>query len=611
MKRIALFLAVVVAAIACNNEEAIVPEVTVKTAEADLVLPQAGDEIWVEFTSNVDWTAALKEAEAADYWAITPKSGLAGDGKVRVTVYENDTNENRTATLVITAETAVKEIVLTQLQKNALVAGSTALTVGAEGGEVEVKVAHNVDFQVAVDADWLVETKAMKETELVFTAAGHKNLEPRTATITITAGDLTQTVTVTQEAFVPVFAPEVLEEIWFPCEGGTATLEFTANFDCEVVSKKDYLTAETVKDGDKYTVTLTMEANPSFAYDAVELVITGYTVADDEATEEDESVKYYVFQHGRASETWVKYTTTDYSWTLIGDKARFALVGNYILAANGGNVIKVLSAADGSFLQDYTLPEGMNINMLTTDDAGNIIAMSEVPYGGSADVYYMTSLEGEPVKLGTIANDVYSNFAGNLRVAGDVTTNAALVMYCNLAQYYFGFNVVDGVLDETRTTAALPESEKTVWNCGHCVVYPLGDNLSKGLVYTGYINDPYNIYQTSDLETWNVAVAGGYFNGNDNPNSMDIATIDGKTYLAVGVGTHFSYTQARVVLFDVTDWAAVKAVGTWNLPNSSSSWKGVAGAWSDVAIAPTSDDSLLDIYYFGANNEVIAKINIK
>ena len=111
------------------------------------------------------------------------------------------------------------------------------------------------------------------------------------------------------------------------------------------------------------------------------------------------------------------------------------------------------------------------------------------------------------------------------------------------------------------------------------------------------------------MQTW-TSVASGVFNGNDNPNSMDIAVVNGKTYLAIGVGTHFSYTQARIEVLDVTDWANVTKVGQWRLPESSASWAGAAGAWSDVAIVPTTGDSF-DLYYFGANNQVIARVAVK
>ena len=604
MKKIFFFLAVAVAAIACKPEETITPEVNVLSDASALVIATEGGEVLIDFDANVDWTAEFKEA--ADWCSLSPKSGAAGDNKVKVIAIENATNENRSVTVVIKAQTATAEVVVEQLQKDALVAGATTLDVPAEGGELKVKLGSNVDFEVKTDADWLtyVPTKAYTETDLVFNAAANTALEGRTAKITITAGALKQEVTVNQAAFVPTFEMDATE-LWIASEGGSAELNITANFEYSVTVESDWLTV--TNEGGKYTFTAV--ANPSFSYRAVEVVISGWTKEDVEETEDvNEAQKFYVFQNGRAEAAWTNFTNAAYGWTLGADKTRFAIVGDFILAANGTNVIKVLDRATGTFLMDYTLPEEMPINMLTTDDAGNIVAGYEAAYGGYSNLYYMTSLESQPALLGVVTNDCYSNFAGNLRVAGDVTKNASLVMYANLAQYYFAYNVVDGVMDETRTCAALPESDKTVWNCGNCVVYPLGDNLSKGLVYTGYTTT-YDLYQTPDLGTW-TSVASGLFNGNDNPNSMDMAVVNGKTYLAIGVGAHFSYTQARVVVLDVTDWANVTTVGTWNLPESSSSWIGVAGAWSDVAIVPTSGDSF-DLYYFGANNEVMARIVVK
>ena len=596
MKKIFLFLAVAVAAIACKPEETITPEVKVLSDASALVLEQEGGEVLIDFDANVEWTAEFKDAAAADWCSLSPKSGAAGANKVKVSAIENATNENREVVVVIKAQTAQAEVTVCQLQKDALVAGAASYDVPAEASELKVKLGRNVDFEVKTDADWLTyaPTKAYVETDLVFNVAANTALEGRTAKITITAGALKQEVTVNQAAFVPTFEMDATE-LWIPVEGGAAELNITANFEYELSVEADWLTV--ANEGGKYTFTAT--ANADFYYRAVEVVITGWS---------SEENKFYVFQNGRSEDAWIKYTNTDYGWTLAADKTRFAIVGNYILCANGTNVIKVLDAETGAFLQDKTLPEGMNINMLTTDDAGNIVAAYAVAPGATSNVYYMTSLDGEPQLLGSMTNDVWSNAAGNLRVSGDVTKNAALMMYCDLAQYYFAYNVVDGVLDAERTTAALPESEKTVWNWGHCVVFPLGDNISKGAVYTGYTST-YDVYYTPDMQTW-TSVASGIFNGNDNPNSMDMAVVNGKTYLAIGVGTHFSYTQARIEVLDVTDWNNVTKVGQWRLPESSSSWAGAAGAWSDVAIVPTTGDSF-DLYYFGANNQVIARVAVK
>ena len=606
MKKIFLFLAVAVAAIACKPEETVTPEVKVLSDASALVIEQEGGEVLIDFDANVEWTAEFKDASAADWCSLSPKSGAAGANKVKVVAIENATNENREVVVVIKAQTAQAEATVTQLQKDALVAGAASYDVPAEAGELKVKLGRNVDFEVKTDADWLtyVPTKAYVESELVFNVAANTALEARTAKITITAGALKQEVTVNQAAFVPTFEMDATE-LWLAVEGGTAELNITANFEYKLSVEADWLTV--TNEGGKYTFTAT--ANSDFYYRAVEVVITGWS---------SEENKFYVFQNGRAEDTWIKYTNTDYNWTLAADKARFAIVGDYILCANGSNVIKVIDAKTGAFIQDKTLPEGMNINMLTTDDAGNIVAGYEVAgpvfnedytiqVAYTTTFYYLTSLEAQPQVLGELTNEVYSGTAGNLRVSGDVTKNATLMMYANLSQYYIACNVVNGVMEQ-YTTAALPESDKTVWNSGHCVVFPLGDNTSKGAVYTGYTKS-YDVYYTPDMQTW-TSVASGVFNGNDNPNSMDIAVVNGKTYLAIGVGTHFSYTQARIEVLDVTDWTKVTKVGQWRLPDSSTSWAGAAGAWSDVAIVPTTGDSF-DLYYFGANNQVIARVAVK
>ena len=121
MKKIALFMAIAIAAIACKPEEKIVPEVNVHTDEATLVIPTEGGDVQIAFDANVDWTASLKDASAADWCTITPSTGAAGSTSLKVIALENKTNDNRTVTVVINAQTAKAEITVTQLQKDALV----------------------------------------------------------------------------------------------------------------------------------------------------------------------------------------------------------------------------------------------------------------------------------------------------------------------------------------------------------------------------------------------------------------------------------------------------------------------------------------------------------
>ena len=196
MKKIALFIAVAIAAIACKPEEKIVPEVNVNTDQATLVIPTEGGDVQIVFDANVEWTAALKDAASADWCTITPSSGAAGAASIKLIALENKTNDNRTATVVITAQTAKAEVTVTQLQKDALVLdGEKTFDVPADGGYVKFTVNHNVAVSASADVDWLVETKAMQTSEISFVVATNLGAA-RTGKITVSAGDLKEEITV-------------------------------------------------------------------------------------------------------------------------------------------------------------------------------------------------------------------------------------------------------------------------------------------------------------------------------------------------------------------------------------------------------------------------------
>ena len=613
MKKIFFFLAVAVAAIACQpKEETVTPEVKVVT-EGALVIEQAGGEALIDFDANVDWTAEFKDAAAAEWCSLSPKSGVAGPSKVKVTAIENDGNENREVVVVIKAQTASAEVTVSQLQKDALVAGAAKVEVPAEGGEVKFTLATNVEYEVKIDGEWLTEvkSKAYEEKTLVFNAEANESLEVRTAKITITAGALKQEITVEQAAFVPTFEMDATE-LWLAVEGGTAELNITANFEysVEVESGCDWLTV--TNEGGKYTFTAT--ANPDFYYRAAHVIINGWTIWDDETTKDvDESRKFYVFQNGRAEVKWQKSMVADYSMNLVAGPARMAVSGDYVLISNNSSAITVLDKATGSVLNTIELPNGLVAKSLTNDDAGNLIVATEAVYQGDpAQLYYVPAenISGEPQLLGTIANnDIWTNgLTGNLRVRGDVTNDATVIMFVPASNYWLGFEVKDGVAGPNVFGGVGNDLNGVGYGYG-CVA-PLGSTIADGIVFSGY-TAPHNIfYKSTDADGKVFAsVVEGSWNSNDNPCSIHSAEIGGKKYVAFGIGTFFYYTQARVVLYELVGQTATH-VGTWNLPESSSSWVSLVGPYADVVLAEGADGSIV-VYYLSGNNQMVDCIVIK
>ena len=186
MKKIALMMLVAIAAIACNPEEQIVPEIKVTTTE--FTLPLAGTEDMsykVQFNANVDWTAALKET--TEWCTITPASGVAGDASVTVIALENPTEEQRTVTLVLTAGTAVEELVLTQeavFIPRLSTTPADGVNVAQAGGTVSVEVTANVAYTVTADAEatWL--TVAQDGNTVTLTATANEDYAARGANVT-------------------------------------------------------------------------------------------------------------------------------------------------------------------------------------------------------------------------------------------------------------------------------------------------------------------------------------------------------------------------------------------------------------------------------------------
>ena len=596
MKRIALMLAIAAAAIACNPEEQITPEVTVNSDAAALVIEQEGGDVLIDFDANVEWTAAFKEA--ADWCTLSPANGAAGPNKVKVIAVENETNDNRTVTVVITAQTAVKEVVVTQLQKDALViSGEKTFAVPAEGGEVKFAVNHNLAIDVTTDADWLTQTKAMQTSEITFAVAANTGAE-RTAEIVVKAGALKQTLTVTQAAWVPKFDVEPAADQWIAVGGGSVSVTVDANVEYTVtVGENDWLTV--TNDGGVYT--FTAGANAAFDYRAIDV-----TIAPVDETFAESAVAFYVFQSGRANKLWAVHPAEDYDGYDATQQTKLAKYGDFLLLANTTKVY-VLNPLDGTVVATIDVPAGMAAQNVLVDDAGNVLFGADALDGaGDVTLYYVAD-PFNPVPeqlLSWNAGNYYCSGAGNIRVKGNVKDDAVItaVVTDGAGGACLAWEVVDGVVGDWKWT----NPPYTNWNVPSLCFAPVGATMADGFFYIGYGGD-YNLQYTDTF------VAGGgtswaptYVTGStwmENYNCIATAEWNGNKYAAIVAGCHFNYDATDVVLLNVNNPAAAEHVYThhgdgdvaWDwTAGVNPSWTG-AGTFSDVVLIPAGD-TLLMVY---------------
>ena len=176
-----------------------VPEDTITfPADIDLnpVFSDEGGEKTFSFTASGAWTAAVTESRAASDWlTVAPASGEAGAATITVTAQSNETDEDRSAVVTLKSGLVIQGIPVTQMHKGALVAAPGSYTVDNAGEDITIEVSHNVDFEIAIDGDWITQitSRALTTESLVFRVAENPGYDNREGKITFTSKDRTLT----------------------------------------------------------------------------------------------------------------------------------------------------------------------------------------------------------------------------------------------------------------------------------------------------------------------------------------------------------------------------------------------------------------------------------
>lgn len=163
-----------------------------------------------EQTFSVQSDAGLTIKSSAEDWCHVENvsSGSTKTLKYQVTVDAFTANDDREATITVSAGSLSKTIKVLQIAADGLIVNtSTFDNIPAAGGEITVKLEANADFVATSNVSWITEKKAarasMKVSELNFVVAPNRTAEPREGTVTIQLNDLKATVTVKQQAGVP------------------------------------------------------------------------------------------------------------------------------------------------------------------------------------------------------------------------------------------------------------------------------------------------------------------------------------------------------------------------------------------------------------------------
>ena len=234
------------------------------------------DNITFNVSSNSPWT--VTRSGGADWVTVTPASSSASSlvSDVVVSFADNDSGEDRTATLTVAAERVSKyyTVTITQAKKGRLYVTPVAQDYSAAGGPLTFTINTNVPWEIRTDVSWLHFSPEKGNpdpdgrTMTITATADASDVMERVATVTVIAGDDEESFDVTQKGDFEM--TEITGE--FPGAGGAQVLKLRTDLPWTVSADKDWITfdkEEGAGDGKLTVINVTAAPNDDVARKAV------------------------------------------------------------------------------------------------------------------------------------------------------------------------------------------------------------------------------------------------------------------------------------------------------------------------------------------------------
>ena len=203
------------------------------------------DDVTFNVSSNTPWT--ITRSSGADWCNVTPSSSSSSSliSDVVVSVADNDSGEDRTATLTLRGERVNKyyTITINQSRKGKLFVTPIAKNYVATGGPLSFTINTNMAWEVRTDVSWLSFNRENGQpdpdgrTITIIATAEPSDVLERVATVTVVAGNDEESFTVSQKGSFD------LTEITgtFPAAGATQELKLRTDLAWAVSADKDWV----------------------------------------------------------------------------------------------------------------------------------------------------------------------------------------------------------------------------------------------------------------------------------------------------------------------------------------------------------------------------------
>ncbi len=177
-------------------------EPSIVISQNEYTVSSAGETIAVEVSSNVD--VAVEIPDNVD-WIAENTTRATSTNTYYFDIAKNEEYDQRTTEIQFTCRrwNNLSEVVtITQVQKDAIVLAKDNYVIYGSGGQIQIEISHNVDFDIEIGCDWItnVDTRALTTETLTFNIAANATEKDREGTIKFVSKDkaISQSILITQ-----------------------------------------------------------------------------------------------------------------------------------------------------------------------------------------------------------------------------------------------------------------------------------------------------------------------------------------------------------------------------------------------------------------------------
>ncbi|WP_251621655.1 BACON domain-containing protein [Odoribacter lunatus] len=308
---------------------------------------------------NVEWTI-VNECT----WCGTDITLGYGERTVSVTVNAYSETEDRNANLLIKAGGETKVVTINQKHVNAIILSKDKFEVPQEGGNIEVEVKSNIDYEVIIPVQfqkWIKETpksKAMTTRNFNFEVLENTTYETREGYVVFQGNTLKDTVHIHQLAGTnTLILSQSIYDI--SSEGATIEVELKSNIDYNIIIPKaalEWISNIPTRTERTDKICLKIEKNTTYDDRAAEIII-----------EDRNSTLSEVLRINQYAENTILLSCKSY---------RIPAKGNQISVEVKSNMeYDVLVGEDASaWIQEIPPSRGLSTNVLTLNISENTTA---------------------------------------------------------------------------------------------------------------------------------------------------------------------------------------------------------------------------------------------